>query len=210
MVQLDFMEGREPSARAIDALTAELSRHTGKLVNLEGPSPFCVNPSDNYRVWRAEDAWKAAQDCFHDAANATAATLHVIYLDGEGRVGDQRAAGIEIHGFLFIFPDVIRSYSLPAKVDIHPEPEIVERNVLLHEMGHAFGLVHGEVPMVRDHEDKENPFHSSNPESVMHVNVDSVVLDASGRFEIRRELSFDEDDLADLATYRESLWRKTS
>jgi hypothetical protein len=73
------------------------------------------------------------------------------------------------------------------------------RHVLLHELGHALGLVGEGVPMLRDHMDHAHPGHSASPDSVMYYRVPMNTQQV-----VSGDLSdhFDSDDLADLAAAR--------
>jgi hypothetical protein len=44
----------------------------------------------------------------------------------------------------------------------------IEETTLIHEIGHAVGLVNAGVPMVEDHEDEEHPGHDVSDECLMY------------------------------------------
>lgn len=70
---------------------------------------------------------------------------------------------------LFIFKDVIRNTatSLPPVLgDV--TRRFVEQSTLVHEMGHALGLVNNGVPMHEDHQDVAHGAHTLNPDCVMY------------------------------------------
>jgi hypothetical protein len=100
-----------------------------------------------------------------------------------------------------VFLDTLRTLGSP--VGPLPQPpqavERLERSTLLHESGHAIGLVDNGLAMVRPHEDAQNKGHSSDARSVMYWKVDSL---QGLRDYILQDGSipdvFDADDRADL------------
>ena len=46
--------------------------------------------------------------------------------------------------------------------------EKAEKSILVHELGHAFGLVENPLAMVRDHRDREHGRHCTNKKCVMY------------------------------------------
>ena len=89
-------------------------------------------------------------------------------------------------------------------LDARPELRFVERAVLVHEFGHAAGLVNLGAPMTVAREDPNSRGHSTNQRSVMYYAVDS----SADLFRIFTRGSdipwqFDENDKADLRALRE-------
>ena len=65
---------------------------------------------------------------------------------------------------MFIFKDVIRSLGGSTSLQ-----HLAEQSVILHEVGHALGLVNGYVGMTSyDHEDPGSSSHCTNPNCVMY------------------------------------------
>ena len=52
--------------------------------------------------------------------------------------------------------------------------EQVEQVTLVHEFGHAIGMVNRGVPMVEDHHDTDHGAHCSNPDCVMYWTVEGA------------------------------------
>lgn len=104
-------------------------------------------------------------------------------------------------GVIVLFPDTYaRAHRVEDGVRV-PAVAEMDRHVLLHELGHALGLVDRGVPMVRDHGDPENPGHSSNPASLLYHRPP---MEGDGALR-GPPATFDADDLADLAAYRAAL-----
>ncbi|HVL47463.1 MAG TPA: hypothetical protein VM889_02805 [Candidatus Thermoplasmatota archaeon] len=139
------------------------------------------------------------------------AVLHILYLDGgsEDDKSDSAVLGAAYAGSsLVIFKGNIRKatsgdgglLTLPGS---KAEERFVERAVLIHELGHALGLVNLGTPMQRNHEDGEHKGHSSNRQSVMYWAVESSAGLASllsGGSDI--PWRFDSNDKADLAALK--------
>lgn len=204
VVEVDHVEGRMPSDLAIDELETALTRATGKPVRIQGPSEIALarEPSDAYQ-W-TQETLLAVERTSRDADTdghvvGTAAYLHVLYLDGEYKEN----FGVNIGEVSFLFVDPIEDIGLPVKNGIGRDH--MERAVLVHEVGHALGLVNDGIPMARPHEHPDDPHHSANPESVMRPGTDtySGMLGMIGAGE-PVPYEFDADDLADLAAFRAS------
>lgn len=203
IVEVDAVAGMEPDVAALDLLRTTLAEVTGKPVAVTGPSAIPAqgggyDVGDLLRIHR-ETAFFGS-DRFVDGGRAV---LHVLYLDGrsEGDDADHRTLGRTLmeYGVVAIFRT---SYSSAHRivddewVDATAE---MDQHVLLHEVGHALGLVGNGIPQVRDHADPSSPGHSRYAESVLYHHPPMtpkqlVTGDVS--------VTFDMDDLADLAAYR--------
>lgn len=150
-------------------------------------------------VWTSEElfalhGWTAdlGPEAFGDAQ---AARLHVVYLPGEL---EEDVMGRAIGRVAFVLPD---PPDTPDGRRVLPRDEFAERALLVHEVGHALGLVNNGVPMVTAREAEGG--HSTHPESVMYggTHVGTVCEPvADNRCWPYR---FDADDLADFEAFRE-------
>lgn len=207
IVEVDAVAGRAPDATALDLLRTTLAEVTGKAVAVTGPSEMPAQGGD-YDMRDLERIHRATaffgQDGFIDGGRAV---LHVLYLDGRmaDDDGDHRTLGRSLidAGVIAIFRDAYGQAHRLASGTKTPAAHELDRHVLLHEAGHALGLV-GNIPMVRDHDADDHRGHSRYPESVMYfhppMTPDQFV---SGPV----ATTFDVDDLADLAAYRRALAR---
>lgn len=64
-----------------------------------------------------------------------------------------------------IFKDVIKA---SGGGSLDPAGRYMEQATLVHEMGHALGLVNNGLPMVKNHQDTAHGAHCSNPDCVMY------------------------------------------
>lgn len=91
------------------------------------------------------------------------AHFYIYFLKGNAQKG-QSIIGFSINGtpIIAIFKDVIKNSGGPVV------QKYVEQSTLVHEMGHALGLVNNGVPMASDHQDKENGHHTTNQDCIMY------------------------------------------
>lgn len=99
---------------------------------------------------------------------------HVLFLNGffADSDGEQRGVlGVSISGtrVIAMFKPVIASSSFLPIVR-----NFVEQSTLVHEYGHAVGLVNAGVPLTSDHHDAENGAHCSNRDCVMYYLNESI------------------------------------
>jgi hypothetical protein len=208
LVEIDHAPGRAPSSLALDALADTLREVTAKQrVTLLPPTPL---PSEarfaSDHGWRLPEL-QALREAFFDARPRTghgegaSARLHVYYLNGWYAGEGGESMGVFVTDAVFVFPDAMQGHPPVAGLPRRPLAEYLERHTLVHEVGHAMGLVDNGIPMVRPHV-AEDGSHSVNPRSVMSGidawtgNLDAVQDNAWAPYR------FDEDDLADLAAFR--------
>jgi hypothetical protein len=208
VVEVSAVAGREPDPGALVALGLALVDLTGRPaagVRVLEPEPIPAQgggykPSDLARIHRETarviDPGRVAV--------GTTATLHVLFLDGSAQPTENGrmtlGSTISSEGLLVIFPDqYAQATRLTASDRTASARAEMDRHVLLHELGHAFGLVGKRIPMVQPHADPEHPGHSSNPRSIMHhrppMTLEGLVYGDGVR-------DFDANDRADLAAFR--------
>lgn len=205
VIQVDHAPGRAPSeaAKAHLLLTLQNVTRKGEIV-LDVRQTL---PDEPDHVWKAEELVGMERSLRRTPHEAPTALLHVLY--PAGRYENGGAAGVTISGPVLgpvvVFLDVLRELRVGTPLGAVPLPnpeaaaQTLERSTLLHEAGHAMGLVNNGLPMVKAREDKENEGHTTNPRSVMYWAVES---ENGLRQHLLRDGSvpdaFDADDLADL------------
>ncbi len=96
-------------------------------------------------------------------------SYYIVYLDGyfERHNGEEARGVIGVSigdtGVIAMFKPVIESMSLLSDVR-----KFSEQAVLVHEIGHAAGLVNNGFPLVSAHQDEENGRHCDNNDCVMY------------------------------------------
>lgn len=210
LVEIDHPPNAAPHPGALEVLKATLREVTAKTsieVELEASIPS--EPGKKYSFSEIE----ALEDKHRDRrSSGDTAVLYVVYVAGgssedtdEGKVLGAAYRGTS----LVMFKGNIRANSGGGPLSGQPPEEVVERAVLVHEFGHAAGLVNLGTKMQRQHEDPENPGHSSNRNSVMYWAVESsaglaLLCQLGLGNDCGVPYQFDADDKADLRALREA------
>ena len=207
VVELDYPAGHAPNAEAKSVLRNTLAEVSGREVSrieIIEEAEIPAQPSKKYTLQEIV----ALEDEHRDRrTSGDTAVLYVLYVAGgyEGDSGDSRVLGVAYRGTsIAIMKGNIKDATTSTLLSPRPAEQCVERAVLVHEFGHAAGLVDLGTPMVRDHEDPQHPGHSSNRESVMYYAVentqDLLSFFTGGCGDI--PYTFDADDKADLRALR--------
>jgi predicted Zn-dependent protease len=104
-------------------------------------------------------------------SSGSTATFYFVWLDGFFRddgVVNENVIGVSIGttGVIAMFKPVVESISLPGGSDALER--FAEQTTVVHEFGHAVGLVNNGVPLTSDHHDAENGAHCTNRDCVMY------------------------------------------
>lgn len=184
-----------PSAFAQDALRSIAREATGKESTI-GPTTYLPAQYSGPRDWSEAELRELARAMrlpeVNEFGNGTTAIVPVYYLRG---VYDGENLGVMIDGDLFVF-DVNGAAERRAPF----VGERSERATLIHEFGHALGLVNCGIPMTKVREIPTSRCHSQHHESVMGIN-DTISAQALAN-DTWIPWQFDADDLADIAAYR--------
>ncbi len=209
VVEVDYSGDYKPSPLTLSALQYSLETYTAKQrVTILEPTPIPpfagVHSHDDVQSFHRQTRDFATQEQPWDGRTFH---MHILYLNGNM---EKPTLGYYVkNGEITILSDLLTSAigpmtgELPGRI----REDQVERKTLIHELGHAFGLVNLEVPMVRDHEDPNNRGHSSNPRSVMsYWNWTTPQEDPrrSAEETIDVPWQFDEYDQEDLTAFRAS------
>nr|MBA3498912.1 hypothetical protein [Deltaproteobacteria bacterium] len=99
--------------------------------------------------------------------SATEKTYYVLFVSGfftDANGPNNAVLGVSIGdtGVIVMFKDVVRSASGLSNIQRY-----VEQSTLVHELGHAIGLVNNGVPLASPHQDAEHGAHCTNESCVM-------------------------------------------
>jgi hypothetical protein len=216
VLELHAVEGKAPAAEVLELVQQELdllvaSGHITKdwieLRAADTLSPLGAGPH----------SFETLSELLYAHAGPSrtedAAVIAALYADGsyEDDDGDARVLGFAWGGrYLVMLPDNIElacesspglSLLLPGMVE--EACHTSEATVMLHELGHLFGLVNNGLPMVQDHEDTEHPAHDHDDACLMFWAAEtSRVVDEIGERFGRGDATpkrLDEACLADMA-----------
>ncbi|MDX1621861.1 MAG: hypothetical protein R3320_12765 [Nitriliruptorales bacterium] len=192
IVEIDVQEGVSPGDGPVDHLIATIRKHADKPggVQLAGGNTF----SSDRREWTRDDLRAAAEENRQHYSDDQVVVLYLLYVRGGFYQGGEetRAIGVTYNASeIGLFPE--RWSGLGSLVGADRN---VERAVLVHEFGHALGLVNITYRSDIDHEDPDHPNHSSNKESVMHYAVETTLVGQV--FEGPPPDTFDDADTADI------------
>lgn len=209
VIEIDHPPGAGPNAEARAVLLRTLvevsGRPSGSIRVVETPSI----PSEPGKKYTIEEIVALEDEHRAHRASGDTAVLYVLYVAGgyEGDTESSRVLGVAYRGTsVAIMKGNIQAAARGGLLDVRPEERCIERAVLVHEFGHAAGLVDLGAPMVRPREDPESEGHSANSKSVMYHAVENTAdllsIFTGSCADIPYE--FDADDKADLRALRSS------
>jgi len=170
VVEIDHAPGRAPSEGAKAHLLKVLKEVTHKT-----DVRFVVEqslPNDSGKRWTGDELIALERETRSTEHKAPVAVLRILYPAGTFENG--AAAGVAFGGKR-LAPAVVFMDSLRDLSTVIPGTTVpAERAVLVHEVGHALGLVNTGITPVNDHEDPQHPGHSKNPKSVMYWQVNKM------------------------------------
>ncbi|MEO6460674.1 MAG: hypothetical protein ABIO95_09515 [Bdellovibrionota bacterium] len=126
-------------------------------------------PDQARALWSTNDIL-----ALHKGSSSPSASGRVLvslyFLDGnyaENGQAQTSVLGVSISGssVIAIFKDVVRHAATDPSGVV---AKYVEQSTIVHEFGHAVGLVNNGVPMKNDHEDAQHPHHTTDSDCVMY------------------------------------------
>lgn len=153
-------------------------------------------------TWTTEEVM-ALSEANPVAASAETTSFQIFFLNGRSK---ENSSTIGFHisktNVIAIFKDVIKSTASGADPMV---PKYVEQATLVHEMGHAVGLVNNGVPMYTPHQDTAHGAHCSNPDCVMYYSNEgmaSMMNFATKKVAKLSFVMFDQQCLNDTQNYK--------
>jgi predicted Zn-dependent protease len=175
-VQVFYEEGSEPYTEGVAGVQIWNLTQANLDALFQGKikQPMVTVPKDltqmkkfskmNMASWSIEDVLKLDKTSGYSQPSGTVA-FRIYFVSGASTEG-ANIIGFHINGeqVMVIFKDTIKGMSGSDPF----VPRYVEQATIIHEMGHALGLVNNGVPMVTSHQDLAHGAHCSNSKCVMY------------------------------------------
>jgi len=175
-IEMDYVEGMQPSQEALDSLQVFLERRLHKPGGITlsfddavpSPGPDTLYTAEEIRALEEEH-----RDTFTEGS-----TLAAYYLFMDGRYQESNVLGIAYYNTsMAIFEKAIRDNSGAIG---EPRTPVIEATSLRHEFGHILGLVANGTPMVgeedgpHDHHDEAHGAHCTEEGTLMYYQVETT------------------------------------
>ena len=189
LIEIDAVSGHGPDADALAAFEDELEAYRAAGHLAKDAIRVVVDETDLEAQGGDDKKWAFAdQDALHDAHQSVSpedgeVAIHLLYVNGgtENDDGNSRVLGYAYGGdrvtmFRGNLDFGCERASLGPLGGALTERacEIGEAGVLVHELGHLFGLVNNGTAMVNDHQDEEHGAHDDNEDCLMYWLADSA------------------------------------
>lgn len=129
--------------------------------------------SQNKTTWTTTDIINLAKTYRTNASTQTTGNFFIAFVNGyyssDGSTQNTNVIGVSVTGtpYIAIFKQVVTSTGSATPSGIATRV-YVEQSTLVHEMGHALGLVNNGVTMTSSHQDTSNGKHCSDTTCVMY------------------------------------------
>ena len=198
VIEMDFVEGQEPPADALTYLEARLEEVVNKPGGVELRRGETL--ARHGGSWSQKDVLDTAGRTRDIHTGGDTVVLHLLFLDGQYATANVLGVAFS-PGPIAIFSEVIKDAACPPPLGLCVNEAAIWRAVLVHEFGHAMGLVNHGIPMIHPREASEcngapDRGHSNNQNSVMYCAVETVSV--ATVFRNGPPTTFDADDKADL------------
>ncbi len=201
VIELDAVDGLEPRDLAVEAWLAAVEDVVDK------PAGVRLEP-DEVLPGAAQWSFDDLREFEDNASRGEVGVVHLLWLDGVYAEEPDTLGLAWSNRHIAVFAETLERLCVDNGGDQLTGQGLIERAcgeteraVLLHEIGHVFGLVNRGLPMVQDHEDPEHEGHDAE-DSVMSWGYDGPALFAHIRGQVLDEeepLGFGPASLADLA-----------
>ncbi len=166
IIELAYVEGFEPTAKAINSLKNFIEERTFKPNGVEVKKN--VIPSTDKNVYTINDI-VALENQYRSHYN-TENTIAVwgLFVNGKSSKDDISSStlGLAYYNTSFVvFEETIRELSNTV---FKAERSLLESSVINHEFGHILGLTNSGTPLQSNHEDSQHPKHCNQEDCLMY------------------------------------------
>ncbi|PJZ68252.1 hypothetical protein CH373_04475 [Leptospira perolatii] len=139
-------------------------------------------PSQGKREWTSVDLVSFANTFRTKNSNFEETVFFVAFVRGKLQGSNGGVIGSTYSGFLglgapvvFIFKDVIETFPRASRKN-------AEQRTVVHELGHALGLVNSGIPMTSEHQDVARGAHCTNEKCAMYYSVNLRKIDTESPY----------------------------
>ena len=180
VIEVDSVQGQAPPAGVLDFVKGRLASVVSKPDGIEMRIDQTLPARGG--TWSQKDLLDFSEAHFQTPTSGKTAAIHLLFVDGSYDQGNvlgatfsrESASGRVVEtGPIVIFSESIKGACGPLCLG-GSTPQF--NAVVTHEFGHAIGLVNNGIDMQADHEDDAHPGHSSNEDSVMWWEVETISI----------------------------------
>lgn len=170
-IEIDYVEGYQPSQAAIDNLQTFLEQRLNKPGGISIRIDDAISSPQN-DSFTAEEIYTLEQQ--HRDSYSEENTIAAYFLILDGAYERENVLGVAyFNTSMALFEEVIRQHTGGLG---QPSAATVETSVLMHEFGHILGLVNIGTDTVQAHEDAENEAHCTVESCLMYWAIQTTDL----------------------------------
>jgi hypothetical protein len=172
LIEIDYVEGYEPSQQAKDTLVSRLYSVCDKDDIIIMPPKSFASSKSIYSLEDIKDLEKEHRTYQNQAPDMVA---YVLYLDGESYEKENVLGRAYGPSSIVIFKEKIDDIPIPIwGPAIGLTTSDYETSVIVHEFGHLLSLVNYGYKSERGHEDSGHEHHCTHENCVMYYAIDTV------------------------------------
>ncbi len=168
VVQVNYMQGYEPSQESLDVLKAFLIRYLNKPEGVTIYKQMIVGT--NQRTLSIKDIVSFEKRHRTVFTEGNILSAHILITDGDYNIEELLATSYWNTSFAIFGKNVDRYSGGPGQVS---RTKLMS-SLLCHEMGHLLGLVNQGTPMLTDHQDRANGAHCSDNNCLMNFEIETT------------------------------------
>lgn len=192
-IELDYVQGMKPRTGTTDLLEQRINERLSKPDGTQLQESAFQSTRTSYTN---DDLREIESQQRQTQPSGNQMVLYLLFLNGHHSkdTANEKVLGVQYgRASIAIFKETVDASG--GLLGLTFNAADVEKAVVIHEFGHALGLVNNGLSMVKNHEDTAHPKHSNNQDSVMYWAVENT-LGLPGLDRLPND--FDSDDIADI------------